>query len=133
MTHSERVAEYLKQCGTFYLATVDGVRPCIRPAHDVCVCGDVIHFLFLKEDEIYGQLLNNDSAEICATHPDKSFIRFACHLREDKGEEPRKAMIKSCEESLDYVRNEGKQTIFRVDFGKVIITDFTGKTEEFSL
>ena len=42
-------------------------------------------------------------------------------------------MIKSCEESLDYIRNEGKQTIFRVDFGKVIITDFTGKTEEFSL
>ena len=68
MAAAERIAEYLKQCGVFYLATLDGIWPRLRPMNNVCVCGGVIHFLFNKDDEIYGQLLLNDRAEICATH-----------------------------------------------------------------
>ena len=91
MAAAERIAEYLKQCGVFYLATLDGIWPRLRPMNNVCVCGGVIHFLFNKDDEIYGQLLLNDRAEICATHPDQSNICISCKLREDKGEEPRRA------------------------------------------
>ena len=97
MAAAERIAEYLKQCGVFYLATLDGIWPRLRPMNNVCVCGGVIHFLFNKDDEIYGQLLLNDRAEICATHPDQSTICISCKLREDKGEEPRRAMLRSCE------------------------------------
>lgn len=133
MTGAERITEYLKQCGVFYLATLDGIWPRLRPMNNVCVCGDVIHFLFDKDDEIYGQLLMNDRAEICATHPDKSHIRMSCKLREDKGEEQRKAMMKSCEESLDGIRKEGRYTVFRMASGDAVITEFTGKTEEIHL
>ena len=107
MAAAERIAEYLKQCGVFYLATLDGIWPRLRPMSNVCVCGGVIHFLFDKDDEIYGQLLLNDRAEICATHPDQSTICISCKLREDKGEEPRRAMLRSCEESLDGIRKDG--------------------------
>lgn len=61
MAAAERIAEYLKQCGVFYLATLDGIWPRLRPMNNVCVCGGVIHFLFNKDDEIYGQLLLNDA------------------------------------------------------------------------
>ena len=46
MAAAERIAEYLKQCGVFYLATLDGIWPRLRPMSNVCVCGGVIHFLF---------------------------------------------------------------------------------------
>ena len=115
------------------MATVDGTWPRLRPLKDVCVCGDVIHFLFNKDDEIYGQLLINDRAEICATHPDKSTIHMVCKLREDRGEEPKKAMMKSCAESLDNIRKEGRLTVFRIAGGKAVITEFMGKTEEIEL
>ena len=46
MAAAERIAEYLKQCGVFYLATLDGSWPRLRPMSNVCVCGGVIHFLF---------------------------------------------------------------------------------------
>ena len=111
MAAAERIAEYLKQCGVFYLATLDGIWPRLRPMNNVCVCGGVIHFLFNKDDEIYGQLLLNDRAEICAIHPDQSTICISCKLREDKGEEPRRAMLRSCEESLDGIRKDGRYTV----------------------
>ena len=122
MAAAERIAEYLKQCGVFYLATLDGIWPRLRPMNNVCVCGGVIHFLFNKDDEIYGQLLLNDRAEICATHPDQSTICISCKLREDKGEEP-----------LDGIRKDGRYTVFRLASGNAVITDFTGKTEEIEL
>ena len=133
MAAAERIAEYLKQCGVFYLATLDGIWPRLRPMNNVCVCGGVIHFLFNKDDEIYGQLLLNDRAEICATHPDQSTICISCKLREDKGEEPRRAMLRSCEESLDGIHKDGRYTVFRLASGNAVITDFTGKTEEIEL
>ena len=42
MEAAERIAEYLKQCGVFYLATLDGIWPRLRPMNNVCVCGGVI-------------------------------------------------------------------------------------------
>ena len=58
---------------------------------------------------------------------------ISCKLREDKGEEPRHAMIRSCEESLDGIRKDGRYTVFRLASGNAVITDFTGKTEEIEL
>ena len=115
MAAAERIAEYLKQCGVFYLATLDGIWPRLRPMSNVCVCGGVIHFLFNKDD------------------PDQSTICISCKLREDKGEEPRRAMLRSCEESLDGIRKDGRYTVFRLASGNAVITDFTGKTEEIEL
>ena len=37
MAAAERIAEYLKQCGVFYLATLDGIWPRLRPMNNVCV------------------------------------------------------------------------------------------------
>ena len=102
------------------------------PADEQCLCLRRC-FLFDKDDEIYGQLLLNDRAEICATHPDQSTICISCKLREDKGEEPRRAMLRSCEESLDGIRKDGRYTVFRLASGNAVITDFTGKTEEIEL
>ena len=75
----------------------------------------------------------DERAEICATHPDQSNICISCKLREDKGEEPRRAMLRSCEESLDGIRKDGRYTVFRLASGNAVITDFTGKTEEIEL
>ena len=36
MAAAERIAEYLKQCGVFYLATLDGIWPRLRPMSNVC-------------------------------------------------------------------------------------------------
>ncbi len=133
MTNAKRAAEYLKECGIFYLATADGIRPSLRPVREVCLFEDALYFLFMKEDDIYGQLLNNDSGEICAVHPDQSMIRISCRLREEKGKEAREATIKLCEESLENICPKGTKTVFRMDSGRAVITDFTGKTEEFNI
>ncbi len=42
-------------------------------------------------------------------------------------------MLRSCEESLDGIRKDGRYTVFRLASGNAVITDFTGKTEEIEL
>ena len=68
------VLEYLRECEVFYMATVDGLEPRVRPMSGVCEVEGRLCFLFSRSSALYHEIMGNRHVEISAVHPDKSWI-----------------------------------------------------------
>ena len=66
MTDMQKIEEYLKKSGIFYLATVNGTQPRIRPVSIVILKDEVLYFGVGTFKEVYQQLRENPYVEICA-------------------------------------------------------------------
>ncbi len=62
----QSVYEFLKKCGTYYLATVDGDQPRVRPFGTVDIFEDKIYFQTGKIKDVSQQIQKNPKIEICA-------------------------------------------------------------------
>ncbi len=78
----EQVYEFLKQCGTYYLATVEGDQPRVRPFGTVAVFEGKLYIQTGKVKEVSKQLVKNPKAEICA-FADGKWLRVAGKLIRD--------------------------------------------------
>ena len=61
----QKVAEFLKKCGTYYLATVEGDQPRVRPFGTALVFEDKLYFQTGKVKDVSKQILANPKIEIC--------------------------------------------------------------------
>lgn len=59
------VLKYLKACGTFYLATVDGDQPHVRPFGAVCEFEGKLYIVTNNKKNVFAQMKNNAKVEIC--------------------------------------------------------------------
>ncbi|MBO4678060.1 MAG: pyridoxamine 5'-phosphate oxidase family protein [Lachnospiraceae bacterium] len=89
------VYEFLKNCGTYYLATVDGDQPRVRPFGTVNVFEGKLYIQTGKSKEVSKQLHKNPKAEICAFAPDGRWIRVAGKLISDDRREAKASMLDS--------------------------------------
>ena len=71
----EKVCEFLKSAGTYYLATVEGDQPRVRPFGFTMIFEDKLYFGMGTHKESYKQVKANPNVEICAMNPDGSFMR----------------------------------------------------------
>jgi glutamine amidotransferase len=62
----EEVFEFLKKCGTYYLATVEGDQPRVRPFGTVDIFEGKLYIQTGKVKDVSKQLQANPKAEICA-------------------------------------------------------------------
>lgn len=62
----EEVYEFLKKCGTYYLATVDGDQPRVRPFGTIAMFEGKLYIQTGKVKPCSKQLHANPKAEICA-------------------------------------------------------------------
>ena len=88
----QEVYEFLKKCGTYYLATVDGDQPRVRPFGTIHEFEGKLYIQTGKVKPVSKQLGVNPKAEICACK-DGAWIRIACELVEDDRVEAKKAML----------------------------------------
>lgn len=133
MTGTERVVEYLRQCGVFYVATENGVFPRVRPMRHVCFHDGAVYFLIDKNNEMYSELLLNNRAEICATHPSHSVLTLSCTLEEESSGAGKEAVLAFCRASLDGICASQRLTAFRLMTGKALLVDYDKKKEEWAL
>ena len=63
----ESVCAYLKKCGVYYLATVEGDQPRVRPFGVAEIFEGKLYFLTAKRKEVSKQMLANPKIEISAT------------------------------------------------------------------
>ena len=72
----DEVLAYLRANGVFYLATIDGTVPRIRPFGFVMIYKDKLTFSTNEEKEVYEQLLTNPHFEVCSFNAaDDTWIR----------------------------------------------------------
>lgn len=88
----EKVLEFLKNAGTYYLATVEGDQPRVRPFGTILLFEGKLYIQTGKIKPVSKQLMANPKAEICA-FKDGTWLRVAGELIEDDRREAKKAML----------------------------------------
>ena len=88
------VYEFLKKCGTYYLATVEGDQPRVRPFGTVDIFEGRLYIQTGKVKAVSKQLQANPKAEICAFAGGK-WLRVAGRLVRDDRVEAKRHMLDS--------------------------------------
>ena len=92
MTNIERVCSFLKEAGTYYLATVDGDQPRVRPFGTAHIFEGKLYIQTGKIKPVSKQLAANPKAEICAFKGGQ-WIRVAGRLINDDRLEAKESML----------------------------------------
>ena len=88
----KEVFDFLKSAGTYYLATVEGDQPRVRPFGTVDIFEDKLYIQTGKSKDISKQLASNPKAEICA-FKDGVWLRVAGELVNDDRVEAKEQML----------------------------------------
>lgn len=88
----QEVYDFLKKCGTYYLATVEGDQPRVRPFGTVDIFEGKLYIQTGKKKDVSKQLQANPKAEICAFGEGK-WVRVAGKLIRDDRYEAKKHML----------------------------------------
>ena len=86
------VYEFLKKCGTYYLATVEGDQPRVRPFGTVDIFEDKLYIQTGKSKAVSKQIQANPNVELCA-FADGKWLRVAGRLVRDDRVEPKRHML----------------------------------------
>ncbi|MCI8389288.1 MAG: NimC/NimA family protein [Roseburia sp.] len=121
----EQVAAFLKEAGTYYLATTEGDQPRVRPFGTAHVFEDRLYIQTGRVKEVSKQLLVNPKAEICAFHKGR-WIRIAGELIEDDRNEARQSMLDAYPSLQNrYAADDGNTQVFYFRNATATISSFT--------
>lgn len=90
----EKVVQFLKDAGTYYLATVDGDQPRVRPFGTAHIFEGKLYIQTGKSKDVSKQLHANPKAEICA-FKDGKWLRVAGELVPDDRREAKVSMLEA--------------------------------------
>lgn len=111
----EKVTQFLKEANIYYLATVEGDQPRVRPFGTAHIFEGRLYIQTGKSKDVSKQLAANPKAEICAFKGDE-WIRIAGELVEDDRREARQSMLD------DYPSLQG---MYAADDGNTQVLYFT--------
>ena len=101
----KEVYDFLKSCNTYYLATVEGDQPRVRPFGTVDIFEGKLYIQTGKVKDVSKEMQANPKVEICAFNSEK-WIRVA-------GEVVRDDRVEAKEHMLDSYPN--LKTLYRAD------------------
>ena len=92
----ERVCNFLKEAGVYYLATVEGDQPRVRPFGTAHIFEGKLYIQTGKIKSVSKQLAENPKVEICA-FKNGAWLRLAGELVNDDRMEAKKSMLDAYE------------------------------------
>ncbi|MCL1848096.1 MAG: pyridoxamine 5'-phosphate oxidase family protein [Clostridiales bacterium] len=90
----QEVVDFLKQCETYYLATVEGDQPRVRPFGTAHVFEGKLYIQTGKVKEVSKQMAANPKIEICCFEGDK-WLRIAATAVTDDRVEAKESMLEA--------------------------------------
>ncbi|OQB13427.1 MAG: Pyridoxamine 5'-phosphate oxidase [Firmicutes bacterium ADurb.Bin193] len=125
----ERVYKFLKDAKTYYLATMDGDQPRVRPFGTAHIFDGKLYIQTGKKKAVSKQIMQNNKVEIC-TMLGGDWIRVSCGLIEDDRREARVSMLEAYPELRTmYDADDGNTQVFYIKNATAIFSSFT-KPEE---
>lgn len=125
----QRVCDFLKKAGTYYLATVEGDQPRVRPFGTAHIFEDKLYIQTGKVKSIAKQIAANPKVEVCAMTGGE-WIRVAGTLVEDDRAEARKSMLDAYPNLRDrYNENDGNTVVYYFKDATAVISAFTHEPE----
>lgn len=91
MENVKKVYDFLENAKTFYLATVEGDQPRVRPYGAMLFFEEKIYIMAFGKTNATRQIAENPKAEICAFKGQT--LRIECKLVEDNRPEVGKALV----------------------------------------
>ncbi|MBP5599163.1 MAG: pyridoxamine 5'-phosphate oxidase family protein [Lachnospiraceae bacterium] len=88
----QKVEKFLKEAGTYYLATVDGDQPRVRPFGTIHIFEGKLYIQTGKMKDVSKQIHKNPKVEICA-FKDGDWLRLSGELVEDERVEAKASML----------------------------------------
>ena len=88
----QEVHEFLKKCGTYYLATVEVDQPRVRPFGTVHIFDGKLYIQTGKRKSVSKQMMKNPKIEICAMNGGQ-WIRIQAIAVEDNRVEAKQSML----------------------------------------
>ena len=125
----QKVYDFLKSAGTYFLATDDEGQPRVRPFGTVNIFDGKLYIQTGKKKDVSKQLHKNPKAEICA-FKDGRWLRLACELVEDERVEAKKSMLDAYPELRGmYDENDGNTEVFYCKNATAVFSSFTDAPE----
>ena len=129
----KRVYDFLKAADTYYLATVEGDQPRVRPFGTVYIYEGKLYIQTGKVKPVSKQIAANPKVEICA-YKDGSWLRVAGELVEDDRVEARKAMLDAYPNLRSmYDENDGNTQVLYFKDAVATFSSFTAAPETVEL
>ena len=121
-----KATELMQAAGTFYLATVEGDQPRVRPFGAVADIDGKTYICLNNTKKVFAQMMANPKAEITGMFDGGKWFRIECKLNRDDRNEARENML---------VANEGLRGMYKADDGiyeVFYLSDVKGSIESFS-
>ncbi|WP_306488501.1 pyridoxamine 5'-phosphate oxidase family protein [Agathobaculum sp.] len=121
----QEVYEFLKKCGTYYLGTVDGDQPRVRPFGTIDLFDGRLTIQTGKIKDVSRQMIRNPKIEICAFDGER-WLRIAATAVEDSRIEAQEHML-AAYPSLQgmYQAGDGNTQIFALTQVTATFSSFT--------
>ena len=125
----EGVCKFLKDAGTYYLATVEGDQPRVRPFGTAHIFEGKLYIQTGKVKAVSRQLAANPKVEICAFMKGK-WLRLAGELVEDDRVEAKASLLEAYP-SLQkmYAADDGNTQVWYFKNATATFSSFTSEPE----
>ena len=125
----ERVCKFLKEAGAYYLATVEGDQPRVRPFGTAHIFEGKLYIQTGKVKPVSKQITANPKVEICA-FKDGVWLRIAAEQVEDDRVEAKKSMLDAYANlRAMYDENDGNTQVLYLKNAVATFSSFTAPNE----
>ena len=127
------VLEFLKLCRVYYIATVEGDQPRVRPFGAQCEFEEKLYLTTSNQKAVYAQMKANSKVEISGMSPDGRWIRLTAQPVFDERREAKTAMLEANPELRSmYSGDDGKMEVFYLQNANAVICSFTAEPVSYS-
>ena len=117
--------EFLKECGVYYLATIDGDKPRVRPFGTAEIFEDKLYIQTGKKKDVSKQIQVNNNVEVCA-FKDGKWLRIEGKLvRDDRLEAKQDMLDKNPSLKAMYSAEDDNIEVLYFEDAKAIFYSFT--------
>ena len=128
----QRVEKFLKEAGAYYLATVEGDQPRVRPFGTANIFEGKLYIQTGKSKDVSKQIAANPKVEICAFKGD-TWLRVAGELAEDERVEAKQAMLSAYPELQQmYSAEDANTQVLYFKSATATFSSFTAPPETIS-
>ena len=130
MNNLETVCQFLKEAQTYYLATVEGDQPRVRPFGTAHIFEGKLYFQAGLKKKVAQQLAENPKVEICAFMKGQ-WLRVSGEAVHDERMEAQQSLLEEYP-SLKrmYQAGDGNTAVYYLRNGHAVFSSFAGDPQE---
>ena len=124
----QEVLKFFRENPTFYLATVEGDQPRVRPFGAVAEFEGRLSLTTGNGKKVYAQLLKNPKIELCGMDAQGTWLRVEAEAVADDRREARKAMLDQNPSLRDlYSEDDGVMAVLFLRNATAVFASFTAE------